>query len=171
MTFSIAFALLALMGAGQPAGSDASTALARLRTLQGSWKGTVFWTGARNETGEIAASYHVSGKGSVVIEDLLSADTPYMTTAYHLDGQDLRMTHYCAAGNQPRLRASNIDLARNVIRFDFVDATNLPAPDAPHVHGFMIHLVDADHLQLEFTFLAKGTESVEHIALTRVGSK
>jgi len=52
-----------------------------------------------------------------------------MTSAYHLDKEDLRMTHYCAAGNQPRLKAGSIDLSKNLFRFDFVDITNLASPD------------------------------------------
>jgi len=30
-----------------------------------------------------------------------------MTNVYHMDGPTLVMTHYCAAGNQPRLRAAS----------------------------------------------------------------
>jgi len=79
----------------------------------------------------------------------------------------VRMPHYCGAGNQPRLKATSIDPAANVIRFELVDITNLHAPDAPHVHGFTMHLVDANHIELEF--LAKGKQSVEHIELTPCG--
>jgi len=90
-----------------------------------------------------------------------------MTTAYHLDKGVLRMTHYCAAGNQPRLKARDIDLTKNVVHFEFVDATNLASPDAPHVHGFTLRFVDSDHLELEFAFRAKDKESIERIALAR----
>ena len=32
-----------------------------------------------------------------------------MVTAYHLDGSDLVLTHYCIANNQPVLRAERFD--------------------------------------------------------------
>jgi len=150
------------------AASDATGALASLRALEGTWRGTYEWTGARSDRGEMNAAYRVTGNGSAVVEDLLHDGKPVMTTVYHLDGNELRMTHYCAAGNQPRLKARSIDLAKNVVRFDFVDITNAPNPDAPHVHGFTIHVVDPNHLQLDFLFLAKGKQSVEHVQLERV---
>ena len=161
-------ALAALVGSEKAPPTDAAVALQRLRSLQGEWKGTVVWTGARTDTGEMGVSYRLTGNGSAVVEDLLSDGRPTMTTVYHLDGNDLRMTHYCGAGNQPRLKAKQIDLARNAIAFEFVDATNLAGPDAPHVHGFRIHLVDPDHLELEFDFLAQGKLAVEHITVARV---
>jgi hypothetical protein len=165
MGFPLLLALTKLLSA--PA-SDAPSARAWLRALEGTWRGTYNWTGARTDRGEMNAAYRVTGNGSALIEDLVQNDKPVMTTVYHLNGNELRMTHYCAAGNQPRLKARSIDLAKNVVRFDFVDITNAPSLDAPHVHGFTIHRVDANHLELEFLFLAKGNESVEHIQLERV---
>jgi len=148
--------------------ADASEALGRLRQLQGSWRGTYSWTGARADKGEMKATYHVTGNGSALIEDLIMNEQPVMTSAYHLDKDDLRMTHFCAAGNQPRLKASSIDLGANVFRLELVDITNLTAPDSPHVYGFTIRLVDPNHIQLEFAFQGHGKKSIEHIELTRV---
>jgi hypothetical protein len=31
-----------------------------------------------------------------------------MVSAYHLDGEDLLLTHYCIANNQPTLRAQGV---------------------------------------------------------------
>jgi hypothetical protein len=153
------------------AASDASEAFARLRLLQGTWRGTSTWgEGAHAKTKQITATYRLTGNGSAVIEELTGPEQPSMSSAYHLDNGDLRMTHYCAAENQPRMKAASIDLAKNVIRFDFVDITNLRAPDAAHVHGLTMRLVDKDHLELTFAVLNKGKENFEHISLTRVAS-
>ena len=117
------------------------------------------------------ATYHVTGSGSTLIEETMQADgTPYMTTAYHMDNGELRMTHFCSAQNQPRLKADSIDAIGTFVRFGFVDITNLASPDAPHVHGFSIRFVDANHIKLEFAVSAKGQESVEHFALARVAA-
>jgi hypothetical protein len=164
------FVMALSMILAQAAAGDASEAFSRMRHLEGSWKGTLQWTGASSARGELSATYHLSGAGSALIEELIMDGKPTMTSVYHLDHGDLLMTHYCAAQNQPRLKASDIDLKRNLVRFDMVDITNLAAPDAPHVHGVVLRLVDADHVELEFaTTQGKGKESVEHIALTRVG--
>jgi hypothetical protein len=158
MTAALALALAAAVNAPE--------ALSRLRSLEGKWSGTYEWTG-RADKGETVATYHVTGNGSAVIEDLAMNGKPSMTSAYHLDNGDLRMTHYCGAGNQPRLKASAVDLAANRFRFELLDITNLAAPDAPHVQGFTLQIVDNDHLVLDFDFTAKGKSSVEHIVLTR----
>jgi hypothetical protein len=90
-----------------------------------------------------------------------------MTSVYHLDGADLRMTHYCAAQNQPRLKAARIDIAKGIVDFSFVDATNLPSLDAPHVHGLEIRFLDTNHITLTCLFQSGNKESRERIALTR----
>jgi hypothetical protein len=78
------------------------------------------------------------------------------------------MTHFCGAKNQPRLKAKRVDLAHGVIDFDFVDITNAPSLDAPHVHGVEIRLIDATHMTLTFLFQSGGRESRERIALERL---
>ena len=89
-----------------------------------------------------------------------------MTTVYHTDGSDLRMTHYCGARNQPRLKASRIDEAAGLAEFAFVDATGLAAQPA-HVEAFEIRLLPDDRLVLRFTFDAGGRKSFERIELSR----
>jgi len=125
------------------------------------------WRGGRTGSGPIAATYMVTGYGSAVIETLKDGAKPTMTSVYHLDNGDLRMTHFCGAGNQPRLKADRIDLASGVLDFDFVDATNLASPQAPHVDGFMMRFADDDHIIIEFRFIANGVRSVETIDLRR----
>ena len=117
------------------------------------------------------ATYSETGNGSAVVENLAVDGVPSMTSVYHLDGGDLRMTHYCAAQNQPRLKARQIDLAKGVLDFDFVDATNLRSPDAPHVYGLEMRLLNADHITLAFLFEGSGKRSKELIDLKRVGQK
>ena len=151
--------------------SDSAAALARLGKLAGDWSGTVEWTGARTSTGTMKAKYRLTAYGSAVVEDLLSEEgVPAMTSVYHQDGPDLRVTHYCGAQNQPRLKASRMDVAAGAFDFAFVDATNLKTPDAPHVSGIELRLADADHMVLTFIFSESGGRlSREKITLTRVG--
>jgi hypothetical protein len=44
-------------------------------------------------------------------------------TVFHPDHADLVLTHYCAQGNQPRLRA--VTASADTVVFRFADATNL----------------------------------------------
>jgi hypothetical protein len=94
-----------------------------------------------------------------------------MTSAYHLDNGDLRVTHYCAAQNQPRLKAERLDLAGGAIDFALVDVTNLASPDAGHVESIALRLLDDQHLTITFGFVAGPKTSQEHISLERVSRK
>ena len=61
-----------------------------------------------------------------------------MVSVYHLDGKELRMTHYCAAGNQPRVK---LDLAKSTpdeLIFVFDGGTNLDPEKDMHIHGVRI---------------------------------
>jgi hypothetical protein len=117
------------------------------------------------------AMYYTTGNGSAVVENLIMENATVMTSVYHLDGADLRMTHFCGAQNQPRLKAGQIDLAKGSIDFDFVDITNLRAPDAPHVRGLEMRLIDPNHLRITFLFQSGDKESRENIVLKRVDTK
>ena len=151
-----------------PVYGDAADVLAKIRALAGDWRGTYQWTGAITDSGSMGATYTVTGKGSAITENLIQDGAPIMTTMYHLDGTDLRMTHYCGAQNQPRLKAERIDDAEGTVDFTFVDVTNLKSPAAAHVHGFQLRFVDADHLVLKFLFNVGEKRAVELITLARV---
>jgi len=165
---SLCFGLIGLAPAPE---SPASAALARLRDLAGNWEGTLEWTGARTGTGKMNASYYVTGMGSAVVENLTVDGVPSMTSVYHLDGADLRMTHYCGAENQPRLKAERVDAAQGLLDFSFVDITNLRSPDSPHVYGAELRIRDSDHFTLTFLFEGGGKQSRERIELTRLRPK
>jgi hypothetical protein len=90
-----------------------------------------------------------------------------MTSVYHLDGADLRLTHFCGAQNQPRLKASAIDPESGQITFSFVDITNLSSPTAGHVQGLEVRFLAADHITLRFRFTGDGKESDELVDLKR----
>jgi len=143
------------------------TAFNRLRDLSGDWEGTFAWSGGRNATGKMNAQYQTTGNGSAMVENLFMDGTLMMTSVYHLDGSDLRVTHYCAAQNQPRLRASSIDPDGGQITFSFVDITNLRSPDAGHVHGLEVRLLDRDHITLRFHFKTGDKDSDELVDLKR----
>jgi len=179
--FSFAAAVSAfLLAAGAGAAPEksakpetpAAIALSRISALVGDWAGTAEWTGARTGSYPLKARYYRTGMGSAVVEDLMSEDgEASMTSVYHLDGADLRMTHYCGTRNQPRLKASRIDPAAGAVDFAFVDATNLTSPDAPHVTGLELRFGDENHITMTFLFDAGGKASRERISLQRSRSK
>jgi hypothetical protein len=84
------------VSAGFPSrGKQRSKAFDRLKSLTGTPKAHE-WTGARAASGAMNATYHLTGSGSALVEELIMK-VPVMTSVYHLDGATLRMTHFCAA--------------------------------------------------------------------------
>jgi hypothetical protein len=160
---------LGTIGVSEERPDTGAAAFAQIRALAGEWEGSFEWTGGRSDTGTMNATYYSTGNGSAMVENLTVGGIPAMTSVYHLDGADLRMTHYCGAKNQPRLKASKIDGARGILEFSFIDATNLSSPDAAHVYGLEMRFLAADRITLTFLFEGGGKRSKERIDLKRVG--
>ena len=85
----------------------AEIAFARLKSMEGIWEGRSEGFGEEAEAAAATAVKHeirVSAAGSVVIETMNPATDHEMINMYHLDGDDLVLTHYCAGGNQPHMK-------------------------------------------------------------------
>jgi hypothetical protein len=68
---------------------------------------------------------------------------------YALDGNSLVMTHYCAGGNQPRMRAEELVDGRLEFRSDGVG--DFKAPDEPYMGAMTLVLLDADTIEERWT--------------------
>lgn len=145
----LAVLLLAAPGLAADPAFDARAAFAQLKGLAGTWTSEAGAPGHGH--GERAVIYRVSAAGSAVVETQFPDTDHEMISVYHLDGDSLLMTHYCAAGNQPRLK---LDLAASKpgdLVFAFDGGTNLdPAKDL-HVHSARLILKDQHHLREEWT--------------------
>ena len=127
------------------------------------------WEGQRSGGGSVKVSYQVLSGDSAVVEILTElAEEVTMVTVYHMDGNDLRMTHYCSAQNQPRMKASSVSRNARVVSFEFVDATNLAQPTDGHMHNFEITFKDRNHIAQKWTWLENGRTTDNHFTLTRV---
>lgn len=136
--------------------ADAKAAFARLKALAGDWYG-------EPDPRKIGVIYRVTGAGSAVVETLMPGSDYEMVSVYHLVGDDLVMTHYCAAGNQPRLKLDRKASTADSLVFDFDGGTNVdPAVDM-HIHGATITFDDeADHVKTEWTAWSEGKPVEEH---------
>src|ERR1700682_5214775 len=74
-----------------------------------------------------------------------------MITMYYLDGGQLKLTHYCMAGNQPTMRGTYAP-ETNTLTFDFENATNLKSANDGHMHHAVYKFIDNDHFQTTWTF-------------------
>jgi hypothetical protein len=130
----------------EAAAVDARAAFDMLKSLAGEW--TVGVPAEEAETaGETAPhTFHRSANDSVVMETMFAGTEHEMINMYHLDGQDLVLTHYCAGGNQPHLKLDQAASTAKELHFAFDGGTNFdPAKDG-HIHAGGITFVDDDHI-------------------------
>ena len=130
----------------------AQTVFDQLKSLEGTWEGTYEGEGGPAEAeaevaGQAVHEIQVSAAGTVIMETMGPGTEHEMINMYHLDGEDLRLTHYCAGGNQPQMRLNlGNSTAQNLI-FDFVGGTNMDPAVDHHIHAAEIRVVDSDHLE------------------------
>ena len=156
----IGLAALATLQGADPKpnpGQDAAAAFARLKTLVGEWT-------ANTREGKARLTYELTGGGTALVEQESAGNEPAMMTVYHLDGSRLILTHYCMAGNQPRMQANRIDPDTGEIQFQFLDITNLASPAAGHMHDVKLRIIDDNHLDSQWQFYENGAPKLTESA-------
>jgi hypothetical protein len=144
----IAAAVLAVTVGPARAGGNGTTAFEQLKALTGHWE-----TPASSKE-KATLDLELTAGGTAVIERAQVSDagkTIEMITLYYLDGEQLKMTHYCMAGNQPTMRG-NYAPDTKTLTFDFEGATNLKSPNDGHMHHAVYTFIDNDHFKTAWTF-------------------
>ena len=130
------------------AGNGGTAAFEQMKALVGDWQ-----TGSA-AAGKAALHMELTSGGTALLEKFSTVEDGKpveMITLYYLDGDQLKLTHYCMAGNQPTM-AGTYDAATKTIKFDFVSVSNLKTPDMGHMHHALYTFVDKDHFQTKWTF-------------------
>jgi hypothetical protein len=120
--------------------SPSDLAFERLKRLAGTWEAL-----DKRASRKLNAVYAVTGGGNVIMEDLEG-----MATAYHLDNGTIKLTHYCGAGNQPRMRVKSIENGGRRIVFEMFDITNLKSPDAYRSTSLDVQFLDDGTVELTY---------------------
>jgi hypothetical protein len=140
---------------------NTSPAWEKMKTLVGTWQ-------TKAEEGSATVTYQLVSGGTALMETVRYGKNGGMVTLYTPAGDAIALTHYCEAGNQPRMRARG--MAGDEIRFDFVDVANLPTPETEFMRTLRIRFVDADHVQTVWTSHAPGKDTPYTFDLTRAKS-
>jgi hypothetical protein len=126
-------------------------AIDALKPLAGKWKG-------ETEHGTAEIEFKVGSGGSAVVETMFPGKQHEMTNVYVMDGDDLLVTHYCAAGNAPRMKMTKNE--NGSMTFDFHDATNLSDKSKEYMGGLVLTL-DGDKLTEKWISYKDGKQSSE----------
>jgi hypothetical protein len=155
------FALLSLLVAcpALQAQSGAQKTLDRFKSMVGTWEGK----SPSGGTSEV--TYRLAAGGTAVMADMHMAGED-MVSMYYVDGDQLLMTHFCPSNNQPRMKAV-ISADLNTVSFDFLDVTNLPGPQAGHMHRAVFLFSDPGHYSEEWTWKQEGKDTKMHFEMQR----
>jgi hypothetical protein len=145
---AVTTAALAFAIAPAKAGGNGAAAFDQLKSLAGHWETE------KSNTDKATLDLEVTSGGTAVIERAHVTEagkTVEMITLYYLDGDQLKLTHYCMAGNQPTMHATYAPDTRTVT-FEFESATNLKSPNDGHMHHAVYTFIDNDHFKTTWTF-------------------
>jgi hypothetical protein len=134
LTLTLVVLLLSTAALAQ---SAAQKSFEQLKALAGSWEGTF-------EGQPLHVSLRVTSKGNALMHEMRGAGPDDPITMFHLDGDRLLLTHYCDAGNQPRM-AATISPDGKTIVFNFFEATNLLTSQEGHMQRVTFTFIDSDH--------------------------
>jgi hypothetical protein len=146
---------------------DANPALEKLKKLAGEW---VAMDDKGKPTDQVVSVFKVTAAGSAVHETIFPGAAHEMVSVYHLDGKDLLMTHYCALGNQPRMKLDPKGKP-NELKFAFAGGTNLDPAKDMHMHEGSITLVDDDHIEWTWSGYSGGKPADGHSVSMKLARK
>ncbi len=115
---------------------------AKLKALAGEWKANL------GEGHEARVSWALTAAGTALMETHKMGEKGSMVTLYHADGDTLALTHYCALGNQPRMKASKV--TDSEIVFELAGGTNIDK-EGPYMGALTIAFRGADKVTETWT--------------------
>lgn len=149
-------------------GQDAAL-LGEISKLVGDWEMT-------DDTGEKhrASNFAVTSGGSAVREIMFPGTDNEMTNIYHMDGGVLVCTHYCAAGNQPRMIARHSAKTEEgtVLLFEFDSVSNLRESHEHYMGNLTLTILEDGRLREDWRSYDRDGDLTDPITflLTRKGS-
>jgi hypothetical protein len=137
--------------------SPSDVAFERLKSLVGTWE-----TVEKGSKRPGVATYTLTGGGKVLMEVMGG-----MATAYHLDKGTLVLTHFCGAGNQPRMRVKTIENDGRHFVFEMYDITNHPNPDSYYSSALDVRFLEDGTVELAYRGMTAGRESRQTFQLVK----
>jgi hypothetical protein len=155
--------------------SDAQKSFDKLKTLAGTWQGTVTTVPKTDGMGDdtlMQVSLRVTSRGNALVHEMKAAgqaDDPtrydHPVTMFYVDSDRLLLTHYCDAGNRPRMAARTSPDGKTV-EFDFLDVAG--STQYGHMEHAVFTIIDNNHHTEDWTYLMPGDKPMHgHMDLQR----
>jgi hypothetical protein len=154
--------------------SDAQKSFDQLKTLAGTWRGSVKATPSDPEVdnAKLEITLRVTSRGNALVHEMQEVGTPLDSTKYdhpvtmlYLDADKLNLIHYCDAGNRPHMVARP-SAAGKKVEFDFADLSG--GNEYGHMYNAAFTIIDADHHTEDWTYMMPGDKPMQvHMDLQR----
>jgi hypothetical protein len=164
--FTLSVVLL-MLSAAAFAQSDAQRSFTTLKTLAGSWEGPVTVDPPQPEMNDgkpVHVSLRVTSRGNALVHEMQEAGTPldatrsdHPVTMLYVDGDRLLLTHYCDAGNRPRM-TGKVSPDGKKVEFEFLDLSG--GNQYGHMYHAVFTIIDANHHIEEWTFMTPDGKTV-----------
>jgi hypothetical protein len=149
---------------GKPTREQSLAVWEKLKKFQGSWQCESSGLGKFKETYKL-----IAGNSVLMGNEMEDKPDMAMVTMYHMDGDQLMLTHYCMARNQPRLVATKVADDLSTVTFEFKDGTNMKSRDTGHMDSVVIRFKDDDNFTSRWSWYQDGKEQwMEEVTATRV---
>jgi hypothetical protein len=136
---------------------DAQKSFDALKALAGTWQ-------AIYEGKPMQASLRVTSMGHAIVHEMKGDGPENPITMFYLEGDRLMLTHYCDAGNQPRM-VGKLSPDGKTLDFNFVAVGNYSPAQGGHMQHAVFTFIDANHHTEEWTFMIEGGKPAEHARL------
>lgn len=148
--------------------SDTQKPFDMLKALAGSWEGKLATVPEQGDVqGKLLqVSLRVTSMGNALLHEVRMEGRPEdPITMLYLDGDRLLLTHYCDAGNRPRM-VGKMTPDGKTVEFEFLDVAG--STQYGHMHHAVFTVIDANHHTEDWTFMMPGDKPVQaHFDLQR----
>jgi hypothetical protein len=143
-----------------PPKSEAQQAFEQLKKLEGSWVGQVTTTPPTPDLQgkDMNVVLRTTSMGNALLHEMTGGGRPDdPITMMYMDEGRLLLTHYCDAGNRPRMTAK-LSPDGKTVAFDFLDIAG--NTKYGHMQNAAFTKIDDDHHIEEWTFMVAGKDGL-----------
>ncbi len=155
--------------------SDAQKSFDTMKTLAGKWEGTVSADPPQKDMpngAKMEILLRVASHGNSIVHEMQGMGAPgdpnktdHPVTMIYEDNGQLLLTHYCDAGNRPRM-TGKLSPDGKTVEFEFVDLSG--SNKFGHMNHAVFTIIDANHHIEDWTYMTPGDKPVRaHMDLRR----
>lgn len=139
--------------------TEAQKSFETMKSLAGSWNGRLSvmeHPELENKSGRV--TFRVTSMGNALVHEMTGEGRPDdPITMIYLDGDRLLLTHYCDAGNRPRMEGK-MAADGKTLEFSFIDLSG--STQYGHMHHAVFTVIDANHHSEDWTYMEPGDKPV-----------